>query len=272
VHNEGEPGAQTERGLIELTEGGHKLKLTYYEEVWNAMIIIYVEGFEMPARTLASIDMNKIRQSRSKGNNVFVDSKNQVELLRGYITHRGSPKTHVLTVGDPLNVHYSYDLREGALLRAWKGNFADVTNMWRNRGHSQLLLPRNVKIEFDDGIPVSMRGNKWNKERPDNYKNKGYRIDENGRPIFLSSIGDVEIEDKIIPTSNGTLIRTLQASEPLWVKVASGEDIDLDNKSISVNGEYYIQLAEASESEMSIKSDNDLVIKVENEISYEIIW
>jgi len=282
VHNLGEPGIGTETGLVTLSKGMHKLKLTYFEEVWLALANIYVEGPEMPKKTLAAPNMMKLQNSRSNKDNILVNADKDVEILRGYITHGDTKETHALSVGDPAEVHYSYDLMDATILKAWKGKFADVTNMWKNRGHSQLLLARNAVVEFEDGVPfASLTSNAaiWPKERPNNFKNKGYRLNGFGRPTFLSSLGNAEIEDSIFPSADGHLKRETKvinaSDESVWLNAAAASSIEeIDNRLINVNSEYYIKLS--PDVKYHIKSSNSsndrLLISLENVASYEIIW
>lgn len=280
VHNLGEPGIGTERGLINLTKGQHKLKLTYFEEVWLALAVIYVEGPEMPNRALAATDIIKQRASRGNRKKILIEPEDDIEIVRGYINHKDKKETHALSVGDPTHVHYSYDLVDGTLLRAWKGAFADVTNMWQNRGQSQLLLPRNAVVEFNDGVSVARlgSGSKWPVERPDNFKNKGYRIDASGRPIFMSSYGDLDIEDSVVPSTSGNLQRTINVNkgsgEGMWLSASTAPSIEeLETGLININSEYYIKLAANASYKIKKQGDQDqLLLSLENEATYEIIW
>lgn len=279
VHNLGEPGIGTERGLITLNKGIHKLKLTYFEEVWLALAVIFVEGPEMPKQTLASTDITKIWGSGGNKDKILIDARDEVEVLRGYIIHDNGKETHALSVGDPDGVHYSYDLMDGTPLRAWKGEFADVTNMWKNRGQSQLLLPRNAVIEFKDGVPIGPSSRTQLNKRPENYKNKGYRLDGSGRPIFLSSLGDIDIEDSLSPSSEGHLERQTRiakgSGESLWLHAAIASSItEISKGLVSIDDDYYIKMS--SDTNYDIKNSNSsndqLLISLENDASYEIIW
>lgn len=282
VHNLGEPGMGIERGLMNLTKGQHALKLTYFEEVWSARAIVYVEGPEMPSRALASTDIVKERQSRGNTrNSLLVDAIDGVEIVRGYINHKDKKETHALSVGDPSNIHYSYDLVDGTLLRAWRGDFADVTNMWQNRGQSQLLMARNATVEFDDGVPfaeLSSESAKWPTDRPTAYKNKGYRIDASGRPIFLSSYEDIEIEDTVKPSSGGNLQRNVKigkgTGESIWMSASKAKSIkEIEEGLISVNADYYVKLPKGSSYTIRQNGGQDqLLLSIENEANYEIIW
>lgn len=281
VHNMGDPGVGTETGLKQLSKGPHKLRLTFFEEVWLALAVVYVEGPEMPKKTLASTDLFAIWNARGKNRKIMVDANDEPEIIRGYITHGNGKETYALSVGDPTHVNYSYDLVDGSLLRAWRGDFADVTNMWLGRGQSQLLLPRNAVMEFTDGVPVaklSSANAAWSADRPADYKNKGYRLDAAGRPVFLSELGNTKIEDFIEPSEDGHLKRTVtikgDGDASIWFSAAKANSIkDNGNGLVSVDSEYYINFPIDVNYKIRTSGASDqLLVSIENEIDYEIIW
>ncbi|MEM6320724.1 MAG: family 16 glycoside hydrolase [Bacteroidota bacterium] len=278
VHNEGDPGMGTERGLVNLTKGKHSLKATYYEEVWGARLKVYVEGPEMPKRELGFVNVLYPWERRTV-KRATVASDQRPEIVRGFVDYKGGKKTHALTVGDPAGVHYTYDLMDGALLKGWRGDFADVTNMWVNRGASQTMLPQNASVDFSDGVPIAQLPKPetaWPDFRSSDYKNKGFKLDDSGRPIFLSSYKDVNIEDRMMPSGQGGLKRMVlfQSDKGMnshWFKVAEGDKIEqLDNGLYSVDGEYYLRFG--AENPVSIRNGKELVTAVTDRIVYELIW
>ncbi len=274
VHNLGEPGIGTETGLIHLTAGQHKLKLTYFEEVWSAIINVFVEGPEIPKQTLACTDVMTLWRSRSTRNEVHVDATGGVELVRGYVPHINDTQTHAISVGDPLGIHYSYDLVDGTILRGWKGSFADVTNMWQNRGQSQLLLTRNAPILFEDGVKIS-KSNTF-EERPKDYKNLGYDIKADGRPVFKSSLGGVQVSDSVIPTQEGSLKRTIQLSggdNVNWKAASATAITELEDGLINIGSLYYLKIPQSVDYTIRSRgATQDLIIPISNSVNYEIFW
>lgn len=274
VHNLGEPGIGTETGLIHLTAGQHTLKLTYFEEVWSAIANVFIEGPEIPKHTLACTDVMTLWRSGSKRKELHVDATGGVELVRGYVPHINDTQTHAVSIGDPLGTHYSYDLVDGTILRAWKGSFADVTNMWQNRGQSQLLLTRNAPILFEDGVMISSSAN-FN-QRPKDYKNLGYEIRQDGRPVFKSSLGDIQISDSVIPTQEGSLKRTIQLSDGdnVNLKAASAKAITkIEGGLLNIGSQYYLKIPESVDYTIRTRREKqDLIIPISNTVNYEIIW
>lgn len=281
IHNQGEPGIGTERGLISLTKGKHTLKLSFFEEVWLALAVVTVEGPEMPNKGIASIDVTKM-WGRGNKQKAKVKANEQPELVRGFVDFKGGKKTHALTVGDPSGIHYCYDLMDGALLKSWRGEFADVTNMWVGRGQSQTMLPENAAAEFAEGVPIAKLSNadsSWPEFRSSDYKNRGYRLDAEGRPIFLSSFKDIKMEDKIASNANGGLKRVVNFSgthgtSNHYFRLAKGNKIiKLDNGLYSVDGEYYLKVS--ADNPVTIRNsevEDELVAAIGEQLNYELIW
>jgi len=128
-------------------------------------------------------------------------------LQRSFAFHQGKKKTHVIQVGDPAGLHYSYDLKQGAILQVWRGKFLDATQMWDNRGEPQTSEPLGLNVVQDGKFPLVLA----HQAQPDSTElvYKGYRL-EAGRPVFMYEwpAAKLRVEDRIQPAGNG-LRRTL---------------------------------------------------------------
>jgi hypothetical protein len=128
-------------------------------------------------------------------------------LQRSFAFHQGKKKTHVIHVGDPAGLHYSYDLKQGAILQVWRGKFLDATQMWDNRGEPQTSEPLGLTVVQDGKFPLVLA----HQTQPDSTDlvYKGYRL-EAGLPIFIYewTAAKLRVEDRIQPAGNG-LKRTL---------------------------------------------------------------
>ncbi len=128
-------------------------------------------------------------------------------LQRSFAFHQGKKKTHVIHVGDPAGLHYSYDLKQGAILQVWRGKFLDATQMWDNRGEPQTSEPLGLTVVQDGKFPLVLA----HQTQPDSTDlvYKGYRL-EAGLPIFMYewTAAKLRVEDRIQPAGNG-LKRTL---------------------------------------------------------------
>lgn len=128
-------------------------------------------------------------------------------LQRSFAFHLGKKKTHVIHVGDPAGLHYSYDLKQGAILQVWRGKFLDATQMWDNRGEPQTSEPLGLTVVQDGKFPLALAHQAQADSTDLVYK--GYRL-EAGRPIFMYewTAAKLRVEDRIQPAGNG-LKRTL---------------------------------------------------------------
>ena len=128
-------------------------------------------------------------------------------LQRSFAFHQGKKKTHVIQVGDPAGLHYSYDLKQGAILQVWRGKFLDATQMWDNRGEPQTSEPLGLQVVQDGKFPLVLA----HQAQPDSTElvYKGYRL-EAGRPVFMYEwpAAKLKVEDRIQPEGN-VLRRTL---------------------------------------------------------------
>lgn len=284
VHNEGETRIGTERGIINLNKGVHILKLSYYQEIGNALLVLNIEGPEMEKRPYLSADIGKLTKDRSRQSSMTVQATDEVKMLRGFVDHRDKKYTHTLSVGNPEGVHYSYDTRNNALLNLWRGDYADVTEMWVGRGHSQKLKPFNAILELNSGIPISVSKSKLssylaNDERHDP---KGFRLDKRGRPTFLYQYGEVSVEEEIIPGENSTMRRTLSFEnfglQSVSFRLASDKSIfEIDGSWLSVGGNYYIMIdnGRSMTTVKKMKITEDLIYEIPlgtSTLSYNILW
>jgi hypothetical protein len=162
---------------------------------------------------------------------LILKADDEAYVLRCFSEYNSKVKAHSIAVGDPTQLHYLYDSDRGALLKVWKGEFADVAKMWINRGGG--FFATNAPTEdVSDAPSVAVLTNK-NQEWPDsvNYKFKGYKVDKSGRPAFKYLIDNLVVEDKILPLdSKDGLSRTFTISgtenqKDMYLLIAEGGDI-----------------------------------------------
>jgi hypothetical protein len=153
IQNTGEVEFQILGNTIYLEEGTHEIQATHFQTVWISYIHIDYEGPGIEKRPLA-----RDPEAESKPGNLLPCSpgSDQPELVGGFFNYEGEKLTHTLSVGHSEGVHYSYDLGRGSLLSFWRNPFADVSQMWRGRGHEQLLVPMNAAMESASGVPLAI--------------------------------------------------------------------------------------------------------------------
>ena len=281
ITNQGEPGYGTESAIIDLTAGTHNIKLTYYQEIWGSILALNIEGPGMQKRTYLSPDVEAWIKQWSKGS-MFVDA-DQVEMVRGFVDHRDRKYTHTLSIGSPEGIHYSYDTRYNALLNVWRGDFANVSEMWVNRGEEQRLKPMNAALHLHDGIPIAEIKSAKSKFLPVDmfHDPKGYRVDENGRPTYLYSYGEITVEESIAP-DGGMLRRSIrfknQGGSTYHFKIADDEHIDqLENDWWTIGNNYFMNVIEGKESVQirSIGENAELLYRIpkgNSSLTYKIKW
>ncbi len=199
--------------------------------------------------------------------------------------HNGEKLTHAISVGDPKGVHYSVDLRRGALLQFWRGGFADVTQMWYQRGQPQLLVPQTAAVEVTAGVIAAILENTkalYPNQQPESFKFKGYEINALGQPVFRYQTGTTTVFDHYQPSENGQeLIRTIQTKDNasnLYCRVATNEYIeDIGNGYYSIGGDYLLSLKTTDVSPIIRQSEGQTemlfhLTSSANEIKYSILW
>ena len=183
-------------------------------------------------------------------NPITINPDNRPYILRGFLNYGDKKLTHSLSVGSQSQMHFSYDLKEGALLQVWRGQFLDVTEMWHERGEPQLQKPLGSVIRFSDAPALAILTDA-NAAWPDSvafddFHNKGYSLDSSHFPTFKYTYNGINVSDKIYPQSNRqSLIRELWVAQPpsnLYCRIAIAESIEsLSAGLFNINnGEYYL--------------------------------
>ncbi|NRB51352.1 MAG: hypothetical protein HRU41_27020 [Saprospiraceae bacterium] len=277
IHNDGEPGMGTERGMVTLTKGTHTIDLTYYQDVWGKRLFVFYEGPNIKWQSLGAKESTKA--PRKGPERLVINPSGGPELIRSFVNHKGQKRNFPISVGSPLGIHYTFDLEEGTLLHAWRGEFADVTNMWVGRGHSQLLIPANASAEASAGVSVAQLDDPkgtWPTGLPAGYTIDGYDLDADGYPIFKYQYGGLQLSDQVLPTNDGNIKRTItvdsgtpQANQ--YVRLAAGSIEALESGWYRIDGEYYIDVEEAT-----IGGGNGDLLLVplagKERVTYNLIW
>ncbi len=282
VDNDGKHDFEPMTGKIHLTEGEHDFKLTYFNNNWGKGLLVQYEGPEMPWQPLYGRLPERTQADRPA---MLVEPKEAPEMVRSFVMHRGEKITHAMSVGDPKGIHYSVDLRRGALLKCWRGDFADVTEMWYQRGQPQLLEPLEMAVETEDA-PVAAVLSDMNavfpEEQPDYFKLQGYDINEAEEPVFKYQVDAATVFDHYQPSDNGReLVRSIRAENApanLYTRLAVGDYVEaVGNGYYSVGGKYYLRL-QSPAGEPTIRRSMDQtellfpLTASANEVKYSILW
>lgn len=270
-------GADPNRGTIDLKAGDHTFRLWLHKDLnWAPSgISLYIEKANSMAVALHS---PASMPERAPAPLIQVKAESQPELVRSFMFHKGKKLTHVLSVGNPSQVHYSYDLLQGALLQVWKGEFLNTTDMWYERGEPQTASAMGAAIVLQGNCPVLETP--LNKDSIANYHYKGYILDQSGLPTFTYEYKKVEIKDQILPLERGLgLERNIdlkgEGKENIQIRLVQDASIKELGKDLYVigNGAFYLKILNAANSKvMELNGQKVLVCNASNSIKYQLIW
>ena len=288
LENTGERDDALPSKIINLEEGTYQLEVIHFQIRWGTHAIILYEGPTIEKRALAS-EAPWGDEDEYEPLKVSPDS-NEPEIIGGFTNYEGEKRTHTLSVGFEEGIHYSYDLKSGAMLKFWRDPFADVSQMWRGRGHEQLLIPMNAAVEDMAGTPIILlNGNLDYEHQKLDHDNeiREYQLNENGEPIFHSSFHGISVSDHVGLSENGSeFIRTIQyesdqADQDFVGRIARSESIEkLDENLYRIGGRYYIEMVNSGGQKAEVierAGEETLIIPIlrdseQTEIKYQIIW
>jgi hypothetical protein len=192
---------------------------------------------------------------------------------------------HAVSVGNPAQVHYTYDMDKGAVVQVWRGGFLDATPMWNSRGNGrsrpQGAVQRFGKPAFTIARLASPQAAWVADTAGSSYRPKGYVLDEQDRPTFRYLIYGATVSDAVRVLDNGQGLRreisVQNGSGDLYARLAAGTSIEqLSNGLYLVDGKsYYLQLEEASGAKPLIRDANggkELVVPVRGKLSYSVLF
>lgn len=206
-------------------------------------------------------------------------------VLRSFMDHGNEKLTHIISVGSPSEVNFTYNLKEGTLIKAWRGKFLDATRMWYERGEPQLAVPLGSVINFrnEPSLAVLTDANSvWPALVAfDDLQPQGYSLSHNRNPVFSYMLYGINVRDSIGIMDNGEgIIRTITVANPspgLYCRLANGTDIIPINDSLyTVNGRSFYIMVDKKYNAVIRNSgrEQELLIKYDNNmpIVYSLIW
>ena len=264
---------------VSLAQGEHTFRLRYHR-VWRPAsmgIFVSTQGVRPYALHLASSLPDPDPMPT-----IVISANQRPEMVRSFILMEGETqkRTHCLSVGSAQGLHYTLDLNRGSLLQFWKGTFADVTEMWFERGEPQLLKPLGLTLVTKgqtDVAPLTDNNAAW----PDSTLEiayKGYRLDAAGNPAVKYTYSNAELTDAILPAANG-LTRTLTVngavSVPLYMKLATGSRISQIEKGLyEINDQQYFVRTDPKLNAIVRSQNNqqELLLPIGNGVQYTLVW
>jgi hypothetical protein len=279
-------------GQVELKAGEHPFTLSYFKNRGDRgqSFVLYAEGPGVRRQALAT---PAAQASRTPPGAITVAPDQEPVVLRSFVNHGGKKRTHCVSVADPSGAHYSLDLRQGALLQIWKGDFAQTTTMWHGRGDAQVAEPQGSVITLSGQPSVALLSSPeaaWPDSAtgtPTPFRFKGYRLDPQGRPSFNYELGQVKVQERLVPDGQGRQLQhelTLTGTgSTVWCRLAEGSRIErLKDGSYSVNDkQYYVMLPKTRGSAQpqirKVNGREELLLPVPltgspSSVSYSIVW
>jgi hypothetical protein len=218
-------------------------------------------------------------------NPVIVDPASRPSFIKTFLMYGDTKLTHVLSVGNPNQVHFSYDLKQGALFQVWRGQFMDLSMAWIDRGEMQLGRPMGSVIVLSDA-PAVARLKSESEPWPDSIAfddmdNKGYALDKLRTPTFTYTTSVMNISDNIHALNTGDGIqRTITCSNAFpdsYCRLISGKSIQKISESLyAINDRsYYLQLDPKLKPALRQNAmGQELVVKLTSAqpVTYSLIW
>lgn len=265
-------------GTANLTKGTHRFKIHYSRFPWRQPAL----GLRVQKPGIRQYDLHILSSLPEPEPKPYIGVTPELrpEMVRSFILLPGEKykRTHCLSVGSPTGWSYTMDLNRGTLVQAWKGQFANVTEMWYERGEPQLLEPAGLKVPVSGKSSIAMLENDksaWPDSANVNYQ--GYSLDPQGFPSIRYAIASATVSDHIT-ASTDAINRTIEVkgspSGSLYSLLASGKNIQMVEKGLfQVDDRYYIQIDKKAKVVLRTSGDNqELLLPVSGSASYSMFW
>jgi cbb3-type cytochrome oxidase cytochrome c subunit len=142
-------------------------------------------------------------------------------VFRSFLRDAGS---RGIAVGFPLGIHLAFDASTCRLAEVWQGPFLNAAGSWAGRGGTEL---------GGQGLVIWSGGERplFEFEGAEDVRFRGYRLDSGGTPSFLYTVGQMSVEDRMVPRvgERTTLERTLvlRDAPPVLLLYPNGDDAEL---------------------------------------------
>lgn len=207
-------------------------------------------------------------------------------ILRSFMDLSDSIRvTHAVNVGSSQQVHYTYDMDNGAIVQVWRGDFLDATPMWHSRGDGS-SRPVGMVQRFGKPVPaikmLSTPDAAWSADTTgSNYRPKGYILDEAKRPVFRYLLQNTMVTDATRVLDNGGGLHreiTLQNGIPnLFFRLAQAATIEAPSDGLYLLNDksYYIRIEDAGGAKPVIRDaagGKELLIPIQSKLVYSILF
>jgi hypothetical protein len=281
-------GWRRDTGTIELKAGTYPFEILNFKRAsWlPPRLALYIQSENSYPKALHAL--NSFPPSGQPTSSIFIEPGSEPRMLRAFLDFNGDHAkrlTHTIGVGDPVGLNYAYDLKSGNLACVWRGNFADATPMWHDRGDGS-FKPNGAPLFLHNSQALAYLSSDQ-EEFPAAAKegdliSRGYIIDEaTHRPVFLLSYRGLEIEDRVSPDDENrilshSLVVKGTRDAGLYYKLAEGSSIvALPDGSFAVNDKQYYVMPGAGMKPFirDVNGKKELVTTFTTpSLKYSIIW
>jgi hypothetical protein len=252
-------------GMVELSKGKHTFEYSYTRIWWPPGLGLFVSGADFRAYPLhadGSLPMPQV------SGGIFVEpDASRAKLIRSFINFGEEKRTAVLTLGSIEGRHYAFDLDKGTLLYGWKGKFANVAEMWFDRGEPQIIEPIGQRVTFTGKQAFRQNG------KDADLKLKDYVLDIKGIPTFNYLINGKKVSEKITPGQSGLKVELTAESADISVIAAWSKSITKVEDGLYKTDDYYIKTPKQLKIDLINENGlTGLVARVVDLKTFEIIW
>lgn len=269
---------QTHTGRVMLDKGKHKFTLRYSRFPWRAPAL----GLSVSTAGVRPYDLTTLSSLPVPDPKPYISvtPEGKPEMIRSFIKYQDEKRkrTHSLSVGSPTGWHYTMDLNRAALLQTWRGQFADVTEMWYERGEPQLLETAGLTVPVSGQSSYAVLASNaaaWPDSSDLNYL--GYRLDAGGTPTLRYAFGPTTLTDQLAASSDGitrTLGITGAAVPNLYALLGTGQTITLVEKGLyKIDDRYYVRVdGKAKVMQRTSAGRQELLLPLSGTTSYRMFW
>ncbi|GAB4000965.1 hypothetical protein GCM10028807_55680 [Spirosoma daeguense] len=287
---------QPATGTTTLSAGSHDIRV-YFSRSWFrpglGLFISLADTRPQPLHAPASLPEPDAVALVSV-NPDYSSPQDKIQRIRSFVQLPGekTKRTHSLSVGAPTGIHYTLDLNQMALLQVWKGDFANVTEMWYERGEPQLLSPLGTLVRTSPQTPLMVLQNEaaaWPDSVDENtLRYVGMTVDKQGQPTTQYKLAGLTVTDAIQTsqdaTSGNALVRTLTLNGSTngtpYCRVAAATSVEEVAKGLyAINDRsYYVRIepkAKAKIRQSNTKQELLLPVDLKNgaaSVQYSIIF
>jgi hypothetical protein len=271
------------KGTIALSPGEYPVEVAYskYANWANPALTLRVSGPGLRQYLISESEANLANATDP----ILVDPRDK-PVLRSFMDMPGPKRvTHAISVGNPSNVHYTYDLEKGALLQVWRGGFLDATPMWHDRGDGSSRPLGAVQHLATPSMGIARLQNTeaaWlNDTTGSAFRSRGYIVNANDEPTFNYQAWGSSVQDAIRVLADGQGVqREIRLQNPagnLYVRLGEGSTIEEAGRGLYLmDGKaFYIRLDDAGGAKPVIRrvaERQELIIPVREKLIYSILF